>query len=142
MRRYDPVRTLKAKVPELDYVACSSVWLSHPTWSKATHNVWATHQLPLYYQLQLVAQTAWTALVTWYMPRKVACTKILPNFWVAQVIVKLLCYEFVLIKLGWSVPLFVFGVVTYFIRITDLFLYGLCGSHNVSINLFSDYLQV
>ena len=69
--------TYKADVPELDYVARSSVWLLNHTLKETMHNM-LTHYLPRYYQPQ---QVPWTVLITWYMLHKQVYTKILLNFW-------------------------------------------------------------
>ena len=75
-RRYDPVWTRKAKVPELDYVP---VFTSRT--SETMHNM-STHQLSRYYQSKQIPFKDWTASVTWCTRRKIARTsKILQNFW-------------------------------------------------------------
>ena len=38
---------VKAWLPELDHIVCSSILLSNHTWSEAIHNV-SVHQLPQY----------------------------------------------------------------------------------------------
>ena len=48
---YDPVRTCKEQVPDLDYVAHSSVHLSNLTWSEIKHNVSVHHLPPTMYVL-------------------------------------------------------------------------------------------
>ena len=62
-------------VSELDYIACSSVWLSNPTQNTSMHNL-SAHQLPWYYQPQCLTSMAWTTLVMWYTCHKLAHTKI------------------------------------------------------------------
>ena len=44
-----------------------------------------------YYQPQWIPSMVWTALVTWYMCHKLACTKILQKIWLTQV---LQCWRF------------------------------------------------
>ena len=69
---------------ELDYIACLSVWLLIQTYNEIML-IMSAHQLAQYYQSQQVLTMIWTALVTWYMHHKLACSKILQKFWLALV---------------------------------------------------------
>ena len=76
---YGPVQTYKAKVPELDYIACPSMQLSNYTQSGAMHML--EHQLARYYQPWHIPSMAWSASIPWYTCCKLAYTKILQKFW-------------------------------------------------------------
>ena len=59
LRHYSLIQTCRAKVLELDDIACSSVQLLNHAQSEAMHSV-SVHQIPWYYQAQWVPPTVWT----------------------------------------------------------------------------------
>ena len=69
------LKIFKAEVPKLDYSACSFVWLSNHTWSKAMLNM-SAHQLP-----QLVLLHSYDICTT----NKYA-NKISQNFWLTLLV--------------------------------------------------------
>ena len=68
------------KLAEFNYIAHSCIWLSNHILSEVMYNM-SVHQLPQYYQPQHVSSIAWTALVMWCTCHKLACTKILQNYY-------------------------------------------------------------
>ena len=84
LQHNNQVWTCKAKVPKLDYILYSSVWLSNYTQSEVMSNE-LVQPLLLYSQPQQVPFMAWTTWVTWCTHWKLASTKILQNFWHTQV---------------------------------------------------------
>ena len=69
-------------------------------------------QLPWYYLAQCVSPTAWTASVTWYTCFKLACIKILQNFW------------FTLMNMNW--------IISLWVRIVES--KCLCSAHIINIH--------
>ena len=80
--RYDSVRASKAKIPELNYVAYSSVQFSNRIRIEVMHNV-SAYQQPRHWQSHWVPTMVWTASVMGYTRNKLARTNILQNFWLA-----------------------------------------------------------
>ena len=64
------------------YSTAPADWVTNHEWYKLIiiHNI-LVHQLPWYYQPQLVHSTTKTASVTWYTCCHLVCTKIMQNFW-------------------------------------------------------------
>ena len=75
----------KASVLVVDYIVCLFVWLSKSLmeWSSAQPVNTPTAMIV---PTTVGIFTAWTSLIIWYMQCKLACTKILQNFWLTLII--------------------------------------------------------